>query len=439
MHLAYEYGVRDIWIVNVGDIKPMEFPISFWLDYAWNPEKIKAEDLQKYTEQWAAKQFGSKHASDIADIISKYTKYNGRRKPELLDATTYSLSNYNEAQRVTADYNKLLARAEKINNELPIDYRDAFFELVLHPVKACENLNELYLAVAKNKIFANSNSPLANEYADKARLFYIGDSLISLQYNNIANGKWNHMMDQTHIGYTYWQQPPRQKMPDVKYVSASPTEEKTVKIEEVTLIDTEKIDFENIKQNSFYEMDGFSSIFASHYNKAINSNNIKWKIIPDIGRDGDGITTFPVTAAEQTISANSPHLEYEIYTYDSGNVKLNVYFSPTLNFRNDSAGLKYGISVDNEAPQIISINKDDNNTRIWEQWVANNIIIKITNHSILKPGKHIIKYWMISPAVVLQKIVVDLGGLKPSYLGPPETRVVAEKSNTKQKQIVKNK
>ena len=119
MHLAYEYGFKNIWIVNVGDLKPMEFPISFWLDYAWNPDKIGADDLQKYTEQWAAAQFGAKHAVAIAEIISKYTKYNGRRKPELFDANTYSIQNYDEAQKVKNDYNELLKRAEKINDALP--------------------------------------------------------------------------------------------------------------------------------------------------------------------------------------------------------------------------------------------------------------------------------------------------------------------------------
>ena len=98
-----------------------------------------------------------------------------------------------------------------------------------------------------------------------------------------------------------------------------------------------------------------------------------------------------------------------------------LYFSPTLNFHNDPAGLKYGISIDDEQPQIISINKDDNNNREWSQWVSNNIIIKTTSHTIGKAGKHTIKYWMISPAVILQKMVVDLGGVQQSYLGPPET------------------
>ena len=81
MHLAWEYKAREIWIVNVGDIKPMEFPISFFLDYAWAPDRIGADQLQQYTQDWCAAQFGKAFSSEIADIISQYTKYNGRRKP----------------------------------------------------------------------------------------------------------------------------------------------------------------------------------------------------------------------------------------------------------------------------------------------------------------------------------------------------------------------
>jgi hypothetical protein len=419
MHLAYEYNVRNIWIVNVGDIKPMEFPISFFLDYAWNPDKWNEDNLRDYYTQWATKQFGLKYAKEIGEIICKYSQYNARRKPELLDQNTYSLENYNEAEMVVKDYKDLLAKAEKINGDLPSEYRDAYFELVLHPVKACSNLQELYTTVAENKKAYANKWTIANMYADEAKQLYINDSLISAEYNSISGGKWNHMMDQTHIGYTYWQQPPKQKMLEVKYVP-----EDSFNVLEITLPDITRAKLPaGINGNVCYEEEGYVSIEADHHTKAINANNIKWKTISDIGRDGDGITTFPVTANEQTINANSSHLEYTIYTYDSGNIKLNAYLSPTLNFHSDSAGLKYGISIDNETPQIISINKDDNNTRIWEQWVANNIIIKTTNHTITKPGKHIIKYWMVSPAVVLQKIVVDLGGVKPNYLGPPETRV----------------
>jgi hypothetical protein len=420
MHLAYEYGVRDIWIVNVGDIKPMEFPISFFLDYAWNPTRIKTTDVQQYTEDWAAAQFGKQHAREIAGILAKYAKYNGRRKPELLDANTYSLQHYKEADNVTRAYNDLLVSAEKISNLLPAAYQDAYFQLVLHPVKACANLQELYSNVAWNRWMAKHNSPLANKYADKVKELYLKDSLISIAYNSLNNGKWNHMMDQTHIGYTYWQQPNRQKMPDLVYVPANAT---ATNIDTVLTITTARSYIPNkVVGNVFFEQDGYVSIEADHYSKAVNGNGINWQILPDHGKTGSAITPFPVTASEQIPGNNAPHLAYEIYLYDTGKITLNAYFSPTLNFHNEG-GLKYAISIDDEMPQIISINKEDNNTRIWESWVANSIIARTSKHQITTKGKHVIKYWMVSPAVVLQKIVADLGGMKPSYLGPPETRL----------------
>ena len=102
---------------------------------------------------------------------------------------------------------------------------------------------------------------------------------------------------------------------------------------------------------------------------------------------------------------------------------LYCYFSPTLNFHNAEEGLQYAISIDNETPQIFSINKEDKNSisGIWNKWVAESIIIKSSKHKLLQPGKHTVKYWVVSPAVVLQKIVLDFGGVKRSYLGPPET------------------
>ena len=423
MNLAYSYGVDRIWVVNVGDLKPMEFPISFFLDYAWDTKKYNAENINDYYTHWSAHQFGEKHAKEIGNIIQKYSQYIARRKPELLSSETYSLTNYDEADRVIDQYHQLVAEAEKINTELPAEYKDAYFELVLFPVKAFVNLNELYVAVAKNRIYASQNNPIANSYAVEAKKYYQTDSLLSYQYNHqLANGKWNHMMDQTHIGYTYWQQPRFNKMPEVKYIKDSATNKfvtEDVNITETT-IDGGMIPANN-KENLFTEVNGYVSIEAANYSKAVNTKNIKWKVIPGIGKDGDGITTFPVTLSEKTFTNGNPYMQYDIYVYDTGKVKLDAYFSPTLNFGNDSLGLQYAISIDNERPQIVSINKDDKNERTWEKWVANNIIIKSTQHQILKPGKHIIKYWMISPAVVLQKIVLDFGGLKPSYLGPQET------------------
>jgi hypothetical protein len=114
MHLTKEYGDDRIWIVNVGDIKPMEFPMEFFMDYAWNPRQWPADKLPDYTRDWARRQFGPTFADSIADILTLYTKYNGRRKPELLSPDTYSLLNYREAEKVVADYNALAEQAQSM-------------------------------------------------------------------------------------------------------------------------------------------------------------------------------------------------------------------------------------------------------------------------------------------------------------------------------------
>src|SRR5690606_1756350 len=94
MHMAYRNGADRIWIVNVEDLKPMEFPISFFLDFARNPEAITYDDLPGYTAAWVCQQFGPQLARPIAEILHLYSKYNARVKPELLHAGTYSVENY---------------------------------------------------------------------------------------------------------------------------------------------------------------------------------------------------------------------------------------------------------------------------------------------------------------------------------------------------------
>ncbi len=402
MHLAWEYKVRNIWIVNVGDIKPMEFPISFFLDYAWNPEKIDADDLTAYTENWATEQFGKQHAKEIADLLATYGKYNGRRKPELLDANTYSLAT-GEWKMVVDEYADLLKKAETINAELPADYKDAYFQLVLHPIKACANLYAMYYNVALNKQAHSDRSKETNVYADNVKALYANDSLITQQYHQLNNGKWNHLMSQTHIGYTYWQQPNRQKMPAVRYLSTD------------SVMANKPMSVPNTKR--------VISIEADHYTKALNTNGITWKILPDHGRTGSAITPFPVTASEQKPGGNAPHLQYDVVTDSAGQCTINAYFSPTLNLFRDENGLQYALSVDDETPQIVSLNKEDKTSDkgIWNKWVSESIIIKSTTHTIAKPGKHTVKFWMVNPGVVLQKLVLDFGGLEKSYLGPEET------------------
>jgi len=421
MHLAYEYGVDKIWIVNVGDLKPMEFPINFFLDYAWKPQNWTADKLPAYYTQWAEKQFGTQYAKEIGDILAKYTKYNSHRKPELLSPETYSLANYGEAGGVVKEYNDLLAKAEKINKSLAAEYKDAFYELVLHPVQASANLNELYVTVAQNRQYAKKGYIEANALAEKAKQLYINDSLITNYYNDtLAGGKWSHMMDQTHIGYTYWQQPDKNKMPEVKYVFKDSAKE--LLLIDSTVQNAKHLIPANKKGNAFYEFDGSVSIEAAHYTTAVTTPKINWQVIPNLGRTLSAVTPVPVTATARSLSPNSPHLEYSFYLTATGTTtaKVHVYLSPTLQFHNQ--GLRYAISIDDEKPQIINMH-EGYTEGLWNKWAADNIIEKVSQHTISKPGQHVLKFWMIDPAVVLQKLVIDAGGLKPSYLGPQETRV----------------
>ncbi|MES2486958.1 MAG: glycosyl hydrolase 115 family protein, partial [Bacteroidota bacterium] len=296
MHLAWEYDARQIWIVNVGDIKPMEFPISFFLDYAWNPEKWQPENLQDYYTTWAGEQFGTKYATEIGDVVRRYGQLAARRKPELTTAETYSLDNYNEAQNVTDTYNNLLEKANAIKAKLPATYHDAYFQLVLHPVMANANLHEMYYAAALNHKYAAANDVKANLYADKVKELFKKDALISAEYNkNISGGKWNHFMDQVHIGYTSWNDPPKDIMPQVTYV---PQNSVAVVTPQAAAVNKSAIDrVVPGPAPAFYELNGYVSIGANHYSRAVNTAGVEWKIIPDIGLTGSGLAPFPVTAA----------------------------------------------------------------------------------------------------------------------------------------------
>lgn len=428
MHLAYRYGADRLWIVNVGDLKPMEFPISFFLDYAWNPNAIGADQLQAYTEEWCVQQFGKTHAREIAAIQSAYLKYNGRIKPELLNETTYSLNHYNEFGRVVEEYTQLAAQANALAEKLDPSQREAYYQLIQHPVIACANLYELYYNVALNRQAASENDLRANEYAEKAKEHYRKDSLITVDFHQRNNGKWNNMMSQTHIGYTYWQQPPVNKMPTVLYV----TEGTTPKPEgSQPHRDAASLVPATATGHVFIEQDHYVSIEADHTSATYNTNGITWTVLPNHGKTGSAITPFPVTASPQVISATSPRIMYEFYSYSEGEAELQLLFSPTLNFHHLPTGMQYGISIDNEEPQVVSLNADDGALKTWEKWVANNIIVKTSAHRIDKPGKHTITLWMIHPGIVLQKMVVNFGGLKPSYLGPPETKIQRQENKSK--------
>jgi hypothetical protein len=232
MNLAHEYGANRIWIVNVGDLKPLELPIEFFLRLAWNPSAWPKEKIGEYTRRWAEREFGPEHALETADIVSKYAKYNGWRKPELVTPDTFSQSNYREAERVSEAWRELTARAEKLYQVLPAERRDAFYQLVLHPTKASGLVAEMNIAAGRNRYYARQGRASTNAEAHRTRELFKQDQALSDYYNRqLAGGRWNHLMDQPHLGQFTWEPPRINSMPAVSEVLPADTDKYGVAIE----------------------------------------------------------------------------------------------------------------------------------------------------------------------------------------------------------------
>lgn len=531
MHLAHEYGANRIWVVNVGDIKPMEYPIQFFLDYAWDPSRTPAQRLPDYARLWAQQQFGAAQADGIAEVVSDYLRFAGRRWAEMLDTVTFSLANFREAERSVEDWRALEARAIELGRQLPPQHQDAYFQLVLHPVLAMANVADLYVTVALNRAYAQQGRAATNDLADRARWLFERDAQISAFYNDtMSGGKWRHMMDQTHIGYTYWQEPPRNMMPRVDLIHvpvpaemgvavvelnravpprrpgtpmpqgmrpggalalpefdpylqqtyhlevynrgstpfeyrveagqpwvlvapASGTVDRQVRVAvsvdwsrtpvgsdtvplTVTGPDGRRVVVQAPIRNpaeprrdrfaGFVQRGNHVSMEAAHFTRAVAGNGVEWQVIPGFGRTVSGVHPTPVTSASQTPGGTSPHLEYRVFMTDTGTVSVHAFISPTWDFRGGD-GLRYAVSIDDEEPTVVNIHADGSSTgitdgnRAWEQGIINAIKVHVSEHRLRAPGEHVVRFWMVDPGIVLQKLVVSKGELPATYLGPPES------------------
>jgi hypothetical protein len=511
MRLAWQYDATRIWIVNVGDIKPMEFPIEFFLTYAWNPERWPYEKLKSYSEAWAAREFGTAHAAEIARLIDGYTKLNRRRTPELLEPETYSLIHYREAERVLGEWRGLVASAESIDVALPPQYRDAFYQLVLYPVKASAVVQELYVAAGLNKLYAVQGRASANREAARAHARFAENAALKKRYNVLGGGKWNHMMDEINLGYTYWQSPPVEVMPAVSDIRPNAGAEPAVALEgdpygrprwgtppevvpsvdrirrntrwvdvfnrgdaaftfkasadqpwvritpaagsvqdeqrleigadwsavpdsatgAVVTVETSagaqfkiRVPIANTAPapgspaGTFVEADGHIAVDAPHFTRAVGQGSVRWQTLADFGRTTGGITTTPVLTPDAAPGGTSPRLTYDLQFAEAREVTIEFHFAPSLDFQ-PGEGLRFAWSLGDGAPQVLKLDTMQS-TRVWEQAVADSVR-KVLVKARVAAGHNVLSFWYVTPGVVLERIVIDAGGLRPSYLGPPES------------------
>lgn len=256
-NLAYQTGIDDLWIVNVGDLKPKELPIDFIMRYAWNPNAISAHQVSEYTREWAAQNFGEELAEDVADIVTKYPKYNLWRKAEVQTPNVFSVVNHKESDYVEQLWKGLEEKAEAVKARVPEEARDAYFQLVYYPAVASSGIARIYLATGKNHLYAQQGRLLANDYARLAEALFERDQRLTRYYNDtLSNGKWKNMMSDIHIGYTTWSMPEKAMLPEQRKVTPQDSPAMGVSVEGCEVTEREgKLElpvFDSLLDQSYY-------------------------------------------------------------------------------------------------------------------------------------------------------------------------------------------
>ena len=405
--LAYENGIDRLWILNVGDLKPMEYPISQFMDMAWNPRKYDVNNIIRHTRDWCAQQFGESQADEAARILNLICKYNGRCTPEMLDKSTYSLEN-GEWQEVVNQYLQLEADALRQYNSLPASYHDAYRQIILFPIELMSNLHQMYFAQAQNHALYKQKNPKANIWADECERLFKRDSLICDVYNHkMSGGKWNGMMTQKHIGYKSWNDDfEKDTCPELFRVTSK--------------------DGVIISENN-----GVVEIEAPYYSSKTDAAEAKWTEIPFMGKSVSAMTLMPYTKSVKGASITYKFKMQVSKTSDgkafNGNVsngkkkvRIHVITKSTLDYLN-KGGLTYGVSLDGASPVEVNFNKDlnekpENIYNIYYPTIATRIVDKVIELELpaSSDGIHTLTLTPNDPAIVFEKIVIDGRGGKKS-------------------------
>jgi hypothetical protein len=195
MLLAYHRNARRIWIVNVGDLKPKELPISHFLDLAYDTERWGIDGTSQWIRAWAEREFGEEHADDITDIVTRYGMYAARRKFELVEPHVYSVINYLEAESVLEQWATLKMDTQASYDALGEEYKAAFFEMLLHPVLGGEIVHKIQINGARNQLYAGQKRNSANDVIWESVDLMYDDSNLTQRWDEVLDGKWAHMLD----------------------------------------------------------------------------------------------------------------------------------------------------------------------------------------------------------------------------------------------------
>ena len=392
LQLTWDYGVDRIWVLNVGDLKPMEYPIDLFLAMARRPEGFTLDALAAHTRAFCARSFGEDQAGEAARILNLLCKYSGRTTAEMMDHTTYDLPS-GEFRQVRDDFVRLEAEALRQFISLPDACRDAYRELILFPVQALANLYEMYYAQAMNRALSARRDPAANGWADCVERCFARDAALMKEYNeDIAGGKWNGMMTQKHIGYFSWNDNfPADRLPQV-----------------------ERVPEEGPGGFSFdTDPRGFTAIEAEHWYRAEPAPQTSWTVIPDMGRTLSGVALLPYTQP-----AGGASLTYRVRIPEGvDRVRVHVVTKSTLAFNNTGHRYEVDLAGEKRTHRFNErLNEDPKNIySVYYPTVARRVVETVSEFPATAGAQDLVLR-PLDPGIVFEKIVVDYGGYTPRFL-----------------------
>ncbi len=414
---AYNTGADQYWLVNVGDIKPAELGMQTFFDLAWDVNQYDFTNINHHQSQFLAQIFGAKYEKAFQDILDTYYRLAWSRKPEFMgwerewDApefkeltnTDYSFQNFNDAQQRLSDYQRISDLSNQILSEIPKSYYPAFFELVSYPVMGSYQMNRKFLMAQLNQEQVKENKlAAANWAAEQSKIAFDSINKLTDEYNSMLNGKWNGMMALAPGWVAKYQ-----NMPEVVYTEG---------------IGSTPIDL--LPQKSKSQLKGCNIIDLKKTKNIVAKNGHTLRHIEGIGYDWNSIQLGEAT--EQAVDPkdlNGSRFEYEFSGVNADYVTVYVYSLPFFPLYKGK-GTQFGISIDGGSPYIAK-NERLEFSKLWKDQVLQNGAVEIVKFPISQTlEKHTLTLTCGDPGVIIQRIVIDWGGLKDSYIGPAITKYV---------------
>lgn len=410
MNKAYELGAQEMWILNVGDIKPSEKETDFFLQMAWDIDRWNLDTLPKFLETWAARDFGAEFAKPIADILSGFYQLNYQRRPEHLQwwlphtRVRSSTLNGPEAKSRIEAFAQLIIDTEDLAEKIPAAAQDAFFQLVAYPVKASAFANLRYFHNEQSSRYFNADQ--AGSFAHAARARYADDQVNALTsyYNHeLADGKWNRMMaaepaDSMWRSYRLMPLPlPAENMSEGKL--------------------SNPFKLEGLPFGPPARGPAYTQIEAEDFTTKSDSPEARWETVADLGRSGDSVTAFPFNASTMPVGSASPYLEYEFEIEESGEYFIQAEALPTFPL-NGQKELRLAFSVNGSEPVIASVARSVNDAA-WKQAVLSAHVSLTTEESYqLNSGLHTLRIHFVDPGVVIDQLFILQESPRTTLLGP---------------------